>query len=252
MITNNKNKAIIGTILFHIVLLLCFIFLGLTYQIPPPEEEGITINFGYQDFGSGVDEPKPTVEEKKIHNQKIINNNPVIEEISTQDLEETTNSKPKDKLDKNKELKIIADEKPETEVNIKALYAAKNQNRSNSQGIREKQEDQGKKDGNKTSNEYNGLSNLTNGIAYQLVGRAIAEIKKPTYDSQQQGKVVVTIRVNRKGNVISAIAGTKGSTTTNSYLYAKAKEAALKTTFEAKMDAPEIQLGKIIYNFKLN
>ena len=81
---------------------------------------------------------------------------------------------------------------------------------------------------------------------------SIAEIKKPNYDSQQQGKVVVTIRVNRKGKVISASPGAKGSTTTNSYLYRKAKEAALKTTFEAKVSAPEIQIGTMIYNFKLN
>ena len=31
---------------FHALLLLSFMFLGLTY-IPPPPEEGITINFGF-------------------------------------------------------------------------------------------------------------------------------------------------------------------------------------------------------------
>ena len=34
--------------------------------------------------------------------------------------------------------------------------------------------------------------------------------------------------------------------------YSKAKEAALKTTFEPNNTAPEIQVGTIIYNFKLN
>ena len=62
----------------------------------------------------------------------------------------------------------------------------------------------------------------------------------------------MTIRVDRNGKVISASPGAKGSTTTNSYLYSKAKEAALKTTFEANTTAPEIQVGTIIYNFKLN
>ena len=250
--TKNRRKAIIGTVLFHIGLLLCFIFMGLTYQIPPPPEEGITINFGYQDFGSGSEQPEQIVEEQKITPQEIVNNNPVVEDISTQDIEETPTTKLKEQLEKRKEVKKIEEKKPESVVNTKALYPGKKQNNSNSQGISEGQGDQGSQDGDPNSNAYTGGGIGTNGIAYQLGGRTIAEIKKPNYDSQQQGKVVVTIRVDRNGKVISATPGAKGSTTTNAYLYSKAKEAALKTTFEANTTAPEIQVGTIIYNFKLN
>ena len=151
-----------------------------------------------------------------------------------------------------KKRKKIEEKKPEPVVNTKALYPGKKQNNSNSQGISEGQGDQGSQDGDPNSNAYTGGGIGTNGIAYQLGGRTIAEIKKPNYDSQQQGKVVVTIRVDRNGKVISATPGAKGSTTTNAYLYSKAKEAALKTTFEANTTAPEIQVGTIIYNFKLN
>lgn len=250
--TKNRRKAIIGTVLFHIGLLLCFIFMGLTYQIPPPPEEGITINFGYQDFGSGSEQAEQIVEEQEITPQEIVNNNPVVEDISTQDIEETPTTKLKEQLEEPKEVKKIEEKKPEPVVNTKALYPGKKQNNSNSQGISEGQGDQGSQDGDPNSNAYTGGGIGTNGIAYQLGGRTIAEIKKPNYDSQQQGKVVVTIRVDRNGKVISATPGAKGSTTTNAYLYSKAKEAALKTTFEANTTAPEIQVGTIIYNFKLN
>lgn len=250
--TKNRRKAIIGTVLFHIGLLLCFIFMGLTYQIPPPAEEGITINFGYQDFGSGSEQPEQIVEEQEITPQETVNNNPVVEDISTQDIEETPTTKLKEQLEKPKEVNKIEEKKPEPVVNTKALYPGKKQNNSNSQGISEGQGDQGSQDGDPNSNAYTGGGTGTNGIAYQLGGRTIAEIKKPNYDSQQQGKVVVTIRVDRNGKVISASPGAKGSTTTNAYLYSKAKEAALKTTFEANTTAPEIQVGTIIYNFKLN
>ena len=84
----NKRKAIIGTVLFHIGLLLCFIFMGLSYQIPPPPEEGITINFGYQDFGSGSEQPEQIIEEQELTPQEIVNNNSVVDDISTQDIEE--------------------------------------------------------------------------------------------------------------------------------------------------------------------
>ena len=250
--TKNRRKAIIGTVLFHIGLLLCFIFMGLTYQIPPPPEEGITINFGYQDFGSDSEQPEQIVEEQEITPQQIVNNNPVVENISSQDIEETPTTKLKEQLEKPKEVKKIEEKKPEPVVNTKALYPGKKQNNSSSQGISEGQGDQGSQDGDQNSNAYTGGGIGTNGIAYQLGGRTISEIKKPNYDSQQQGKVVVTIRVGRNGKVISATPGAKGSTTTNAYLYSKAKEAALKTTFEANTKAPEIQVGTIIYNFKLN
>jgi hypothetical protein len=251
--SKNRRKAIIGTVLFHIGLLMCFIFMGLTYQIPPPPEEGITINFGYEDFGSGAEQPEQIIEEEQVSPQEVIEDNPVTEELSTQDVEETpTVKKEEPKEKKTKEVRELEEKKPEPVVNTKALYPGKKQNNSSSQGVSEGQGDQGSQDVDPNSNAYTGGGVGTNGIAYKLGGRTVAEIKKPTYDSQQQGKVVVTIRVNRNGKVISATPGAKGSTTTNTYLYSKAKEAALKTTFEANTSAPEIQVGTIIYNFKLN
>ena len=49
----SKRNGIIGTVLFHALLLVAFLFLGLTYQDPPPPEEGISINFGFIDEGFG-------------------------------------------------------------------------------------------------------------------------------------------------------------------------------------------------------
>jgi len=90
-------------------------------------------------------------------------------------------------------------------------------------------------DGDPNASTHSGGGIGTNGIAFNLGGRTVAELKKPVYESQAQGTVVVTIRVNRYGKVVNATAGAKGSTTTNSYLYARAKEAALQTTFDAKL-----------------
>ena len=103
----NKLKAIIGTVLFHIGLLLFFIFMGLSYQIPPPPEEGITINFGYQDFGSGSEQPEQIIEEQELTAQEIVNNNSVVDDISTQDIEETPTNKLKEQPEDPKEVKKI-------------------------------------------------------------------------------------------------------------------------------------------------
>ena len=91
-----------------------------------------------------------------------------------------------------------------------------------------------------------------NGDAYQLGGRNVEFKPKPVYQNQVEGKIVVLITVNRDGDVIHAIPGVKGSTTLNKQLLEKAKDAALKTKFNSKANAPSNQQGRIIYHFTLN
>lgn len=245
-----KKKALMGTIMFHLLLLLCFIFMGLKYQNPPPAEEGIAINFGFDDFGSG--DTEPSISEPTETKVVLVEST---DDISTQDVEEVSvvKEKPKETTIKPTETtEVTEDKKEEKVVNTKALYSGKKENNSTSQGVSSGDGNQGSENGNPDANSYTGGGNGYDGIAFNLGGRTISEVKKPIYDSQAQGKVVVTIRVNQNGKVISANPGAKGSTTTNAYLYSKAKEAALKTTFKPKADAPNVQIGTIIYHFKLN
>jgi outer membrane biosynthesis protein TonB len=71
-------------------------------------------------------------------------------------------------------------------------------------------------------------------------------------DCNEQGSVAVTIKVDREGKVISAEPGARGTTNPSKCLYDAAKEAALKTKFNSDPNAPEIQIGRIIYTFKLS
>ena len=50
----NKRNGLIGTVLFHVLLVVTFLFLGLTYRIPPPPEEGISIDFGFSDHAKSL------------------------------------------------------------------------------------------------------------------------------------------------------------------------------------------------------
>jgi outer membrane biosynthesis protein TonB len=52
-----KRRGLIATIVYHALLLLLLVFAGLTFPDPPPEEEGILINFGTDEFGLGDFEP---------------------------------------------------------------------------------------------------------------------------------------------------------------------------------------------------
>lgn len=53
------KKGIIGTIIYHLIILLLLIFLGFFTSLPLPGEEGILVNFGTSDQGLGELEPSP-------------------------------------------------------------------------------------------------------------------------------------------------------------------------------------------------
>jgi len=72
----DKRRAIIGTILFHIILIISLIFLALRTPLPLPGEEGVEVSLGYDNVGMGkiqsktpppqqnTPTPKPKVEQK--------------------------------------------------------------------------------------------------------------------------------------------------------------------------------------------
>ena len=49
----NRFYGIIGTISFHVILLLIFIFCGFTTPLPLPEEQGVEVNLGNSEEGMG-------------------------------------------------------------------------------------------------------------------------------------------------------------------------------------------------------
>ena len=63
--------------------------------------------------------------------------------------------------------------------------------------------------------------------------------------------MVVEVFVDRNGTVIRANSGEKGSTNTHPCLLKPAREAALRTSWNADPNAQKIQKGTIIYIFSL-
>ncbi len=248
----HKRKAIIGTLLFHSLLFIAFLFMGLTYQDPPPLEEGISINFGISNGGLGESEPEANEEIAETLEEVPKEQIESVENIITQTIIETPiikktekNQNPKEEIKKE----IIKETKPE--INMKAIYTGKKKNQKESEGTTSKKGNQGILDGDKNAKLYQGGGIGKNGTAYQLGGRQAIAKPKPQ-GNQVEGKIVVIITVDRLGNVIYANAGAKGSTTLNKELLKRAKRAALKTKFDTKQSAPENQQGKIIYDFRLN
>jgi hypothetical protein len=64
--------------------------------------------------------------------------------------------------------------------------------------------------------------------------------------------VAVQISVDKSGNVIAAIPGVRGTTNAAKCLLDEAKNAAMRTKWEADSNAQEKQVGMIVYVFSLN
>ncbi|MFV8374570.1 energy transducer TonB [Flavobacterium sp. LB1P71] len=90
------------------------------------------------------------------------------------------------------------------------------------------------------------------GTGYSLGNRKAVSKPAPKYTCNEEGKVVVEVSVDRNGRTINAIAGIKGTTNTARCLLDQARIAAMNTKWDASSDAPEKQVGKIVYNFNLN
>lgn len=89
-----------------------------------------------------------------------------------------------------------------------------------------------------------------NGI-FQLSGRKLLQHPYVAYNTQEEGKVIVSIVVDREGKVIKAIGGAKGSTTTSEFLINIAEKSALDAQFNADMNAPDEQVGTLTFVFRL-
>jgi len=112
--------------------------------------------------------------------------------------------------------------------------------------------DKGNANGDPNASGYYGNGGGGSGGNYRLGNRKAVSKPKPTYDCNEQGRVVVSISVDKSGRVISARPGIKGTTNSASCLLQRAKEAALKTRFNSDSKAPTKQVGSIIYNFTLS
>lgn len=253
--TPHERKGLITTLLVHALLLLAFIFLGLKYMEPKPEE-GILVNFGQlAEAGGDVLDPaqQEAVSQEQLTEEQPVTD-PVEEEILTQETEEapavSTRKEEKPKVEQPKET-------PKPTVDARLSGTLKNLgNNPGGEGEKTGAGDQGSPDGDPTSPNYSGTGGGGGGNGNYLLGnRQALSTPKPEYNCPDQGRVVVAVYVDRSGKVIRAtpgerIPGGKSTTTTSQCLFEKAKAAALRTHWQGDPDAPDLQKGYIIYNFE--
>lgn len=120
------------------------------------------------------------------------------------------------------------------------------------QGIAGGRGDQGNPNGNPNSDSYRGNASGGNSgvrIRSGLSGRRFTRLPSFEDDFNENAKVAVDIRVDKNGNVISAVVNPRGTTTTNSTVRSIATRKAMQLKLNAG-DEDE-QTGTILFDFKL-
>jgi colicin import membrane protein len=260
------SKALAGTIIFHAVLLLCFLFFGLSTPLPLPEEEGVLVNLGYTNQGMGQRQPL-TASPPPPQPQPAQSSRPA-EQIATQNTEESIalpdsrREEPQRQQRENTQqprpqpqpaqetVQQQPQPEPQPQVDQRALFPGRDRRTTESQNQGETGQpgNQGRPDGSTDGTSFTG-GGQGSGVDFSLTGRRANYLPIPDYTSQAQGRVVVAITVNRNGEVIRVSAGARGTTTSDQTLWRLAEDAARRARFDVKNDAPHEQTGTITYNF---
>ncbi len=270
--TRHKKKSMTITVIIHAIIILLLFYVGLSYLDPPPEN-GIAINFGTMDTGSGkIQPPKKvsTAPKQKASTPATKKPSEAKEDLITQ---ETTDA-PVIKKEENKEevreveemvekeiqgqkSKKKPDPKPDkttTDALSNLINGPKSEGENQlGEGSDETGGDKGDAEGDLSAKSYYGTGKSLDGDGnYLLGGREALNKKKILQDCNEAGIVVVSIEVDRIGNVIDATPGVRGTTNNSKCLLDPAKRAALATKFNEDDKAPFKQIGKIIYRFSLS
>lgn len=248
-------------------------------------EEGLLVNFGFDETGDGLFEPAPQAELPPPP-EPSAGDQGADDAILTQDFEEAVEVRKKEadpeqlkrdaearaaevkrREEAEVERKRIEQETAERlrreeeqrrldQINSRTRNAFGNAGNvgesGTSEGIAGGAGNQGVETGTVGVRNYGPGGGTGNGsISYNLGDRRFQSLPVPKYDYQAEGTVVVEISVDRSGTVTKAVAGVKGSTTLDEYLLKVARDAAMKAKFDNNNNAPLLQKGTITYIFKL-
>ncbi len=291
-LSSDKKKSIVLSVLLYGTMLLILFFIrfwppaNLAELTGGGGGGGVTVNFGDSDLGSGANYKSEVLNVKNQAKQVPTKATPD-EAIMTQEnaTEETVVIPKKEKpvkptpILKEAAKPVVAKPKVSRNTNDALSSILKGANKGGD-GDDKTAGNKGKSNGSLSANGYygtggsgggtgggngtgNGIGNGSgygagsgggsgNGSGYSLGNRKAISKPAPKYTCNETGKVVVEVSVDRNGRTTNAIAGIKGTTNTAKCLLDQATIAAMNTRWDASSDAPEKQVGKIVYNFNLN
>ena len=235
-----KLIGLIVSIVAHGLLILCLLLMGLRYPDPPPPELGVEMDMGeFSDVGTDSEHAAEGGEDLSSESSYANDDNNELTQQS-EDVPLTSKKTPSPTKNKKKPKDNVKPQSEETKIDQNALFT-KGRVKKGSGGSTGVGEGSGKGSGGEGGGS---------GISFSLAGRGSKSLPLPTATSSENGSIVVEIRVDQDGNVVSAKAGVRGTTLWDTNLFRRCEQAAKKSKFTAKPDAPELQKGTITYIFR--
>lgn len=275
-----------GSYTLLICVLLSVLFFLIKWNTPsfpvPAVEDGIEVNLGNSDAGSGNDqpfepgEPAPREQQRYTPPQPVAEDNH-IKDVETDDREEDAPVIKKPTVAQPDATKIAdKDEKENKPVKVtqpaaiptpapprpKAVFKgasgtgtggneADTYRKGGDEGIAGGRGDQGRPGGDPDSKNYTGNGGTGKSgvsISRGLQGRRFTGLPSFEDEFNENAKVAIDIRVDESGRVTSAVYQPRGSTTGSATL----KNIAIRKAMQIKLNAgDEESLGTIVFNFRL-
>ena len=235
-----KLIGLIVSIVAHGLLILCLLLMGLRYPDPPPPELGVEMDMGeFSDVGTDSEHAAEGGEDLSSESSYANDDNNELTQQS-EDVPLTSKKTPSPTKNKKKPKDNVKPQSEETKIDQNALFT-KGRVKKGSGGSTGVGEGSGKGSGGEGGGS---------GISFSLAGRGSKSLPLPTATSPENGSIVVEIRVDQEGNVVFAKAVWKGTTLGDTNLWRRCEQAAKKSKFTAKPDAPELDPGTITYIFR--
>ena len=273
----HKKKSASITFIVALLLIILFFGLGLTYY-DPPIDYGMEINFGNTVQNSGnikeqnhelnnldvIEEDQSSVKPATKSNTEI---NASMKSKSVLTERKSSVSIPKKESLKKRNQKKVKEGKKIEKLTIKKDIPKVSKTTKNivsnllnkKKQVNDNQPNNSQSLVNKNSSNqsaysstyYNSSISGSDIKSYGLNGRSLQSKGKVLQECNEQGLVVVRISVNRKGEVVTAEPGVKGTTNTHPCLLNPAKKTAQLHKWFPDNEAPELQFGFVVIQFKL-
>jgi TonB family protein len=240
------------SIAIHLVILLILGF-TLLRTVVPEEEGGVLVNFGNVDAAAGTFEPLYTGGIPQQQEPYVRQPQAEREDLLTQDIEESyAIEEARQREERRIEEQQRLEERRRRENAINDRVAGAFGSGSDAAGSQGDAETGTGNQGNPFGNSEGGLNEGIGGQgSFNLNGRSIGSggLPRPDYNVQEEGRIVINIIVDPRGDVISAEIG-RGTNMVNASLRQSALNAARRAKFNS-ITGSNNQSGTITYNYRL-
>ncbi len=250
----DKRKGVASGVLLaigtHVVMATVLLTSGLDYLDPPPPEESFVIDFTQEEEAAVKQKPQKATTTPRVPNPDRTRSHELVQASQAPNKGSKPNQAPESTVGQDGDVDIKEPPREEPIDNRSLFPTASNSKKDTlAPQTAYKVEDKLKPGHPEGNTVYGKIEGDPNGVK----GRTIVNgnMPRPNYPVQEEGTVVVSVKVNQYGKVIEAVPGAPGTTTMNTKLHNEARKAALKTQFNSSANAPVIQEGTITYIFKL-